>query len=141
MALARRAGQPARGCDGRGRFQGRDARLGPVDRPLDLPGSEPGRDRALSAGPVPRSGLDAPPAWRRVTLVVNAAPQDQWRLLDVQANDTKLAQIAHRRRTLPELAELDRLTARLSELEDRIVEARTRVGDIEREGAQPEADV
>jgi predicted nucleic acid-binding Zn-ribbon protein len=76
-----------------------------------------------------------------VTLVVNAAPQDQWRLLDVQANDTKLAQIAHRRRTLPELAELDRLTASLSELEGRLVQARTRVGDIEREVAKAEADV
>lgn len=73
--------------------------------------------------------------------MVNAAPQDQWRLLDVQANDTKLAQIAHRRRTLPELAELDRLTARSAELENSLVVARTRVGDTERDVTKAEADV
>ena len=40
---------------------------------------------------------------------LNAAPADQWRLLDVQALDTRLDQIAHRRRTLPEHAEIDAL--------------------------------
>jgi len=35
-----------------------------------------------------------------------APTTDQWRLLDVQALDTRLAQIEHRRRTLPELADL-----------------------------------
>jgi predicted nucleic acid-binding Zn-ribbon protein len=73
--------------------------------------------------------------------VVNAAPQDQWRLLDVQANDTRLAQLAHRRRTLPELGEIAELEARLAKLDGDLVLARTRVGDAERTVAKAEADV
>jgi predicted nucleic acid-binding Zn-ribbon protein len=73
--------------------------------------------------------------------VVNAAPQDQWRLLDVQANDTKLAQLAHRRRTLPELAEIAGLETRIGALDGELVLARTRVGDGERTVAKAEADV
>jgi predicted nucleic acid-binding Zn-ribbon protein len=73
--------------------------------------------------------------------VVNAAPQDQWRLLDVQANDTRLAQLAHRRRTLPELGEIAGLEARLAKLDGELVLARTRVGDAERAVAKAEADV
>ena len=55
--------------------------------------------------------------------VVTAAPQDQWRLLDVQAHDTRLAQLAHRRRTLPEHAELERLQLRRRALADELVAA------------------
>jgi uncharacterized protein len=73
--------------------------------------------------------------------VVTAAPQDQWRLLDVQAHDTRLAQIAHRRRTLPEHAEIERLTTRLGQVGDDLVAARTVASDIERELAKAEADV
>ena len=36
---------------------------------------------------------------------MKADPQDQRRLLDLQAVDTALTQLAHRRRTLPERAE------------------------------------
>ena len=39
---------------------------------------------------------------------VKADPEAQRRLLDLQAIDTALAQLAHRRRTLPELAEIGR---------------------------------
>jgi len=73
--------------------------------------------------------------------VVTAAPQDQWRLLDVQAHDTRLTQLAHRRRTLPEHAEVDRLTGQLTTLGDQFVAARTVVSDIERELVKAEADV
>ncbi len=73
--------------------------------------------------------------------MVTAAPQDQWRLLDVQAHDTRLAQIAHRRRTLPEHAEVEKLTARLQAVGDDLVAARTVVGDIRRELAKAESDV
>jgi predicted nucleic acid-binding Zn-ribbon protein len=76
-----------------------------------------------------------------VTPVVNAAPQDQWRLLDVQAHDTKLAQLAHRRRTLPELAQIADLEARIASLDSRLVLARSKVGDAERAVAKAEADV
>ncbi len=70
-----------------------------------------------------------------------AAPQDQWRLLDVQAHDTRLAQLAHRRRTLPEHAELERLTQRRRALADELVVARTAASDLRRELTKAEADV
>jgi predicted nucleic acid-binding Zn-ribbon protein len=73
--------------------------------------------------------------------VVTAAPPDQWRLLDVQAHDTRLAQIAHRRRNLPENAEHERLSKELARVADELVAARTTVGDITRELAKAEADV
>ena len=73
--------------------------------------------------------------------MVTAAAQDQWRLLDVQAHDTKLAQLAHRRRSLPEHAEVQRLEARLAGIGDELVVARTAAGDIARELAKAEADV
>ena len=47
---------------------------------------------------------------------MKAEPQAQRRLLDLQAIDTALAQLAHRRRTLPELAEVDRLAREISAL-------------------------
>ena len=42
---------------------------------------------------------------------MKADPEAQRRLLDLQAIDTALAQLAHKRRTLPELAELTRTAA------------------------------
>lgn len=73
--------------------------------------------------------------------MVTAAPQVQWRLLDVQAHDTRLAQLAHRRRTMPEHAELEALGQRMNAVAGRLVATRTLVSDIERELAKAEADV
>lgn len=73
--------------------------------------------------------------------MVSAAAQDQWRLLDVQSHDTRLSQIAHRERHLPELAELTELEARSKTLHDEVVAARTALGDVNRELAKAEADV
>jgi predicted nucleic acid-binding Zn-ribbon protein len=73
--------------------------------------------------------------------VVTAAVQDQWRLLDVQAHDTRLSQLDHRRRTLPELSEVAQLQARLGELLSELVVARTAASDLARELAKAEADV
>ncbi len=73
--------------------------------------------------------------------MVTAAPQDQWRLLDVQDQDTKLAQLAHRRRTLPEHAEVDRLAGEVARLQDAIVMAQARAEDVQREVAKAESDV
>jgi predicted nucleic acid-binding Zn-ribbon protein len=70
-----------------------------------------------------------------------APTTDQWRLLDVQALDTRLAQIAHRRRTLPELAVIDELEARSRQLRDELVAAQTRASDVQRELTKAEADV
>jgi uncharacterized protein len=55
--------------------------------------------------------------------------------------DTRLDQLAHRRRGLPEHAEIAALEARLAELRDFTVAATTEVSDIEREQAKAEADV
>jgi len=72
---------------------------------------------------------------------VKADPQAQRRLLDLQAIDTALAQLAHRRRTLPEHAELDALARELSALEDERVRAQVAVDDLDRDIARLERDV
>ncbi len=73
--------------------------------------------------------------------MVTAAAQDQWRLLDVQAHDTRLAQIAHRQRALPEHAEIAQLQTRLAAIEAELVVARTAAGDLARELTKAENDV
>lgn len=73
--------------------------------------------------------------------MVTAAVQDQWRLLDVQAHDTRLAQIAHRRRTLPQHAELEELAKQARVRADELIAARTEAGDVARELTKAEADV
>jgi len=73
--------------------------------------------------------------------VVTAAPQDQWRLLDVQDHDTRLNQLAHRRRTLPEHVEAEKLNARIMQVADELVNARSAARDIGRELTKAEADV
>jgi uncharacterized protein len=70
-----------------------------------------------------------------------AAMQDQWRLLEVQEHDTRLAQIAHRRRTLPEHARLETLAGQARSAQDELVAARTVEQDLGRELAKAEADV
>ncbi|MFV2083078.1 zinc ribbon domain-containing protein [Micromonospora sp. LOL_021] len=72
---------------------------------------------------------------------MKADPQAQRRLLDLQAIDTALAQLAHRRRTLPEHAELDALARELSALEDERVRAQVAVDDLDRDIARLERDV
>ncbi|ROO61537.1 hypothetical protein EDC02_3477 [Micromonospora sp. Llam0] len=72
---------------------------------------------------------------------MKADPQAQRRLLDLQAIDTALAQLAHRRRTLPEHAELDTLARELSALEDERVRAQVAVDDLDRDIARLERDI
>jgi uncharacterized protein len=73
--------------------------------------------------------------------VTTAPAADQLRLLDVQALDTRLAQLDHRRRGLPEHAEVAELGTRHDLLRDRLVAARTVADDIARELAKAERDV
>lgn len=73
--------------------------------------------------------------------MVTAAAQDQWRLLDVQGHDTRLGQIAHRQRALPEHAEIAELEARQARVDADLVAARTLAGDLARELAKAENDV
>ncbi|GAA4451517.1 zinc ribbon domain-containing protein [Phytohabitans houttuyneae] len=72
---------------------------------------------------------------------MKADPEAQRRLLDVQAIDTALAQLAHKRRTLPELAEIETLARQLSALEDERVRAQVAVDDLDRDIARIERDV
>lgn len=72
---------------------------------------------------------------------MKADPEAQRRLLDLQAIDTALAQLAHRRRTLPEIAELETLSRELAELEDERIRAQVAVDDIDRDIARLERDV
>lgn len=72
---------------------------------------------------------------------MKADPQEQRRLLDLQAIDTALAQLAHRRRVLPERAELEALARELSALEDQRVRAQVAVDDLDRDISRMEKDV
>ncbi|MFD9689907.1 zinc ribbon domain-containing protein [Kitasatospora sp. NPDC059088] len=72
---------------------------------------------------------------------MNAAPADQIRLLDLQAFDSKLDQLAHRRRSLPEHAEIDKATADHTALKDLVVAAEAQKGDTARELTKAEQDV
>jgi predicted nucleic acid-binding Zn-ribbon protein len=72
---------------------------------------------------------------------VKADPDAQRHLLELQAIDTALAQLAHRRKTLPELSELDRLARELSALEDERVRSQVGVDDIDRDIARLEKDI
>lgn len=72
---------------------------------------------------------------------LNVDPFVQLRLLDLQAHDTRLDQLAHRRATLPEAARAAELERALAGIDDRRVAARTIVADLEREQAKADADV
>ena len=70
-----------------------------------------------------------------------ADPADQLRLLDLQAVDTALAQLAHKRRTLPELAQLAEREKAATDVGNRVIDAQTLVADIELEQRRLENDV
>jgi predicted nucleic acid-binding Zn-ribbon protein len=72
---------------------------------------------------------------------VNADHATQLRLLELQHADTALAQLAHRRRTLPEIAALAERASRASALRDEVVEAQTAVDDLAAEQQRLENDV
>ncbi|MBC3984934.1 hypothetical protein H8N01_20760 [Streptomyces sp. AC536] len=72
---------------------------------------------------------------------MNAAPADQIRLLDVQALDVRLSQLAHKRASLPEHAEIETLNADLTQLRDLLVAAQTEESDTAREQTKAEQDV
>ncbi|WP_067966749.1 zinc ribbon domain-containing protein [Nocardiopsis trehalosi] len=72
---------------------------------------------------------------------MKAAPAQQIRLLDLQEIDSGLSRLAHRVRTLPELAELSRLDARLTELRDALAANATELSDLDREQRKAESDV
>jgi uncharacterized protein len=72
---------------------------------------------------------------------VKAAPEAQRRLLDLQAIDTALAQLAHRRRSLPELAEIETIAREVSALDGERSRAQVAVDDLDRDIARFERDI
>jgi predicted nucleic acid-binding Zn-ribbon protein len=85
------------------------------------------------------SPLGTPARPRRTEL--KAPATDQLRLLDVQALDARMDQLAHRRATLPEHAALQELEKTLAELGDHLVAAETEQSDVNRELSKAEGDV
>jgi predicted nucleic acid-binding Zn-ribbon protein len=72
---------------------------------------------------------------------VKASPEAQLRLLELADIDAELTRLEHRRRGLPELAELSRLEQRDRELRDELAALDAQEGDLRREQAKAEADV
>lgn len=72
---------------------------------------------------------------------IRADQGDQQRLLDLQGVDTALAQLAHRRRTLPEHAEIARLEDARRRLASDLVGADTAVSDLQREQDRSENEL
>ncbi|MEV7191426.1 C4-type zinc ribbon domain-containing protein [Streptomyces sp. NPDC093510] len=72
---------------------------------------------------------------------MNAAPADQIRLLDVQALDVRLQQLAHKKKSLPEHAEIESLNKDLAQLRDLLVASTTEESDCAREQTKAEQDV
>ena len=72
---------------------------------------------------------------------LNAEPSAQLTLLDLQAHDSALAQLHHRRTSLPEHARVAELEAQAKDLDRRRIEADTEVGDLTRAQSKADAEV
>ena len=72
---------------------------------------------------------------------VKASPEAQLRLLELADLDTELSRLQRRRRTIPEIAEVEQLTANAAKVKDEITRADTELSDLSREQARAERDV
>lgn len=72
---------------------------------------------------------------------MKADPFVQARLLELQALDTRLQQIAHARTRVPQVAAREQADAELQRAQDDVVRAETSLSDIRREVTRAEADV
>jgi uncharacterized protein len=72
---------------------------------------------------------------------VKASPEAQQRLLELASVDAELTRLDHRRRSLPENEEHDRLAERDTQLRDEIAALAAEESDLAREQAKAEADV
>ncbi len=72
---------------------------------------------------------------------MKADPEAQRRLLDLQAIDTALGQLAHRRASLPQVAELDKVARVIAAADDERIRAQVAVDDLDRDIARMERDV
>ena len=72
---------------------------------------------------------------------MKAAAEAQRRLLDLQASDTAIAQLDHKRNTLPETTEARSLQAERARAAEHVIAAETVVSDLEAEQAKAESDL
>lgn len=72
---------------------------------------------------------------------MKADPSAQRRLLDLAAADADLARVLHRRRNLPELAEIGAVEAELRTCRDTLIAAETAAGDLDRDAAKLETEI
>lgn len=72
---------------------------------------------------------------------MNADPAAQRRLLDLAAVDAELTRVAHRRRSLPELAEIEQTNKSLRASRDSLVAAETAASDLDRDIRKLEAEI
>ena len=72
---------------------------------------------------------------------MKAPPDAQLRLLDLQQLDSTLDRLAHRRRTLPELAQISELEGRIAQLADDAILIETEDSDLGREQSKLEGDI
>lgn len=72
---------------------------------------------------------------------MKADPAVQRRLLDLAEVDAELSRLAHRRRTLPEHAELVEAETAVRSAKDKLVEVETSAGDLDRDIRRLEKDV
>lgn len=72
---------------------------------------------------------------------MNADPAAQRRLLDLAAVDAELTRAAHRRRSLPELAEIVQIDKALQAGRDSLVAAETAASDLDRDIRKLEAEI
>ncbi|MGB9279486.1 MAG: C4-type zinc ribbon domain-containing protein [Pseudonocardiaceae bacterium] len=72
---------------------------------------------------------------------MNADPAAQRRLLDLAAVDAELTRAAHRRRSLPELAEVEQADEDLRSGRDSVVAAETTMSDLDRDVRKLEAEI
>ncbi len=72
---------------------------------------------------------------------MKADPTAQSALLDLQAQDSVLAQLQHRKNSLPEHAQIEDLQAKASELDGARIESDTEVSDLSRAQKKADAEV
>jgi predicted nucleic acid-binding Zn-ribbon protein len=72
---------------------------------------------------------------------VKASPEAQLRLLELADLDAELSRLDHRRRSLPELEEYQRIEGRDGELGDELTSLEAQESDLAREQAKAEGDV
>ena len=72
---------------------------------------------------------------------MNAEPEVQLLLLQIQGLDSELDRLTHQARTLPVLAVIAEIEARLADLGSLIVAGETEVSDLKREQAKADTDV